>query len=173
MTLCDEPVAGDTCQLEADHIVPCSSNPEDAWISIPAAPYAEIVPRLYVGASMNMFGGPLEPDPELFDSVLTLWRSAGWCDAPINERRFIFTDGREIPDNIGEAVAWVWGQWAVQKRHVLIRCQAGLNRSSLVAALTLIQDGHDPEDAIRVLREKRSPFALCNRFFVDYLRSLA
>lgn len=47
----------------------------------------------------------------------------------------------------------------------LVHCQAGLNRSNLVAATALILDGHEPPEAIALLREKRSPAVLCNPAF--------
>lgn len=54
----------------------------------------------------------------------------------------------------------------------LVHCQAGLNRSSLVAARALMLDGMTAIDAIALLREKRSPACLCNRSFEAHLRSL-
>lgn len=54
----------------------------------------------------------------------------------------------------------------------LIHCQAGLNRSGLIAGRTLMLLGHTADEAIALLREKRSPEVLCNRHFEDYLRSL-
>jgi hypothetical protein len=54
---------------------------------------------------------------------------------------------------------------------VLVHCQAGLNRSSLVAARALMLDGRTAGDAIRTVREKRSPACLCNRAFEDYLHT--
>jgi protein-tyrosine phosphatase len=53
---------------------------------------------------------------------------------------------------------------------VLVHCQAGLNRSSLVAARALMLEGMSADDVIRTVREKRSPACLCNRAFEDYLR---
>lgn len=53
---------------------------------------------------------------------------------------------------------------------VLVHCQAGLNRSSLVAAISLILDGKTPDEAINLLREKRSPAVLCNPAFEQYVR---
>lgn len=55
---------------------------------------------------------------------------------------------------------------------VLVHCQAGLNRSSLIAARALMLDGMTADDAINTLREKRSPACLCNKSFEQYLRSL-
>jgi protein-tyrosine phosphatase len=49
---------------------------------------------------------------------------------------------------------------------VLVHCQAGLNRSSVVAALVLIGDEvQTGAEAINLLREKRSPAVLCNPAF--------
>ena len=55
---------------------------------------------------------------------------------------------------------------------VLVHCQAGLNRSSLVAARALMLDGMTADEAIALLRDKRSPACLCNPAFEEYLRSL-
>jgi protein-tyrosine phosphatase len=54
----------------------------------------------------------------------------------------------------------------------LVHCQAGLNRSSLVAARALMLDGLTAKEAIGLLREKRSPACLCNRSFESHLLSL-
>ena len=51
-------------------------------------------------------------------------------------------------------------------------CQAGLNRSGLVAGLALIRSGMTPAVAINLLRSKRSPAVLCNPTFERFLRSL-
>lgn len=53
---------------------------------------------------------------------------------------------------------------------VLIRCQAGLNRSSLCAAYVLMQIGFTPDQAIAHIRKQRSVYALCNDDFVDYIK---
>ena len=54
----------------------------------------------------------------------------------------------------------------------LVHCQAGLNRSSLVAARALMLEGMSATDAIALLRKRRSPAVLCNRAFERYLLSL-
>jgi dual specificity protein phosphatase-like protein len=55
---------------------------------------------------------------------------------------------------------------------VLVHCQAGLNRSSLVAARSLMLDGRTADEAIKLLRVQRSPACLCNVSFEAHLRSL-
>ncbi len=52
---------------------------------------------------------------------------------------------------------------------VLVRCQAGHNRSGLVTARVLIADGWSPTDAVSKVRDARGPLALTNRAFVDWL----
>lgn len=56
----------------------------------------------------------------------------------------------------------------------LVHCQAGLNRSGLIGALALIY-GTDrtPEEAIALLREKRSSLVLCNDTFANWILSEA
>jgi protein-tyrosine phosphatase len=53
---------------------------------------------------------------------------------------------------------------------VLVHCQAGLNRSSLVAGTALVMNGEvTGRQAVKLLREKRSPACLCNQAFEDWL----
>jgi protein-tyrosine phosphatase len=52
----------------------------------------------------------------------------------------------------------------------LVHCQAGLNRSSLVAAMALMLEGATADAAIALIREKRSPACLCNPAFEEWLR---
>lgn len=54
----------------------------------------------------------------------------------------------------------------------LVHCQAGLNRSGLIAARTLMLLGETAEDAIASLRAARSPLVLCNSAFEEYLLGL-
>jgi protein-tyrosine phosphatase len=63
----------------------------------------------------------------------------------------------------------VTSQAVTEGASVLVRCQAGLNRSGLVVASTLIQLGYKPEDAVQIIRARRSPWALCNETFVNHL----
>ncbi len=56
-------------------------------------------------------------------------------------------------------------------RKVLVRCYHGYNRSGLVVAHALVRRGHSAEEAIRLIRARRSPWALHNELFVEYLRT--
>lgn len=54
----------------------------------------------------------------------------------------------------------------------LVHCQAGLNRSGLVAATALMLEGRTADEAITLLRETRSPAVLCNPVFEQWLLEL-
>ncbi|MGW2683748.1 protein-tyrosine phosphatase family protein [Streptomyces sp. NPDC001414] len=56
-------------------------------------------------------------------------------------------------------------------RSVLVRCWSGYNRSGLVVAQALVHRGRTAEEAIRLVRDRRSPWALHNELFVAYLRA--
>lgn len=59
-------------------------------------------------------------------------------------------------------------------QNVLVHCQAGLNRSSLVAATALVLNGdvESGSDAINLVRDKRSPACLCNPSFSEWVGQL-
>ena len=55
----------------------------------------------------------------------------------------------------------------------VVSCQVWVNRSSLITARALmLGDGMTADQAITLLREKRSPACLCNPAFEQWLRSL-
>jgi protein-tyrosine phosphatase len=56
-------------------------------------------------------------------------------------------------------------------KRVLVHCAAGINRSGLLAAASLIREGHDAEDAIATVRAARAG-ALNNPEFVEALRAM-
>lgn len=57
----------------------------------------------------------------------------------------------------------------VSQGQTLVHCQAGLNRSGLVAGLSLVRGGMAPARAVELLREARSPAVLCNPAFHAWL----
>ena len=62
-----------------------------------------------------------------------------------------------------------------RRKNVLVTCQMGVNRSSLVAALALLYDGMPADKAIRLIRSKRHPrnidmMPLSNPHFVQLIR---
>ena len=108
-----------------------------------------------------------------FDFVATLYAAANPVDWFVHEMRFGFYD-HDMTDFDVEAlhdiVTITHRHWKSGKR-VLVRCQAGLNRSGLVLALVLIREGYDPAEAIELIRSQRGGAALCNSIFERWLLS--
>jgi protein-tyrosine phosphatase len=56
-------------------------------------------------------------------------------------------------------------------RKVLVRCYHGYNRAGIVVAHALMHRGMTADAAIRLIRARRSSWALHNELFVEYLRA--
>lgn len=63
-----------------------------------------------------------------------------------------------------------WVASCLDSGPTLVHCQAGINRSPMVAALALIQKGWTPDGAIALLRKQRSLAVLSNRTFEEFVR---
>lgn len=141
--------------------------------------FSEILPNLWQGgtAEDDLVSQerelPREEDQGDFDSVATLTSYANPMGWHIKELRFGFPDAElsaAHTEHIEHIADWAYGEWKAGRK-VLIRCQAGLNRSGLIMALVLIRDGKSSIEAIELIREKRSQVALNNINFLDYLHS--
>jgi hypothetical protein len=109
-----------------------------------------------------------------FDTVVTAYQYANPVDWFVNEHRYCFYDASiALVDKkrLRQAVDFAYDSWK-SGDSVLIRCQAGLNRSGLITALVLIKDGYEPAEAISLIREKRNRYALCNKDFEQWLLEL-
>ncbi len=150
------------------------------WASasdLPSHHATEILPGLFMGGTADddtvadpaplRYGVSVRP----YDAVVTLYAWAQPMSWGVEELRYGFGDGQLHGHDIAKVIGL--SEWAYSRRvagqRVLIRCQAGLNRSGLVTALVLIRAGWDPAAAIRHLRATRSPYALGNRAFVSWL----
>lgn len=156
------------CFFTNGHADECVTFAPRAFAQIPAEPWTEIAYNLYQGSSYEA------PRREDFDAVLTLYKRATPVEDGVKHREWFFDDANHLPDlaELGEAVHWVRSQWLEHDRRVLVRCQAGLNRSGLVVATVLAQVGGDTDEVIRLIRERRSPWALCNPTFEQFIREL-
>lgn len=144
-----------------------------------ADPWNEIVPGLWMGGHDYMPTADRVIDAVVgdeFDLVVSLYTRWGCGPADgVLRRNARITDGvlneedmatvRRFADLIAEAVR--------EGKRVLARCQAGYNRSGLVTALALMRLGYGPDEAVALIRERRSPYALCNEHFVAYIRAEA
>jgi hypothetical protein len=158
---------------------------EDDW---PAYTADEILPGLFQGGTEDdevlgypapshhyerMYSGstPIYP----FDVVITLYADAQPAPWGVHEVRYGFPDGPLRDHDLLKAVRIAkeaHRQWR-SGAQVLIRCQAGVNRSGLISALVLMIDGCSAPEAIALLRSRRSPFVLSNSHFEKWLRTQA
>lgn len=106
-----------------------------------------------------------------FDTVITMYAFANPVDWFVKEMRYGVWDSNMKDFDVKELfeiVRFAHTEWK-QGKKVLIRCQAGWNRSGLITALVLIREGMKAQDAINLIRTKRSPHALCNTTFTQFL----
>ena len=106
-----------------------------------------------------------------FDTVITMYAYANPVDWFVKEFRYGVWDSdinKMNTEELLDLVRIAHSDWKKGKK-VLIRCQAGWNRSGLITALVLIRDGMDAREAIDLIRKNRSDSALCNRSFEKFL----
>jgi len=135
----------------------------------------EIIPGLWQS------GTPEDHTPifDRFDIVFTMYAmapkasSGNWIQ-PLVDRRFEFHDGYCTPTVKDKAIRAATEACAALDNGatVLMRCQAGINRSSLVTALVLINRGMEPKQAIDTIRSKRDERCLSNDSFKNWLLCL-
>lgn len=121
--------------------------------------------NLYQGGCIN--GVKLHDD---FHHVVSLYPWEQYALGPNTTRsEYKLHDSSEVPPSeqlhqiADEVIA------NLPEGKVLVHCQAGLNRSGLIAGLVLIKLGRTPQEAIDLLREKRCNVVLCNIDFEQWL----
>lgn len=138
----------------------------------------EILPNLWMGGTDYYDRIEFGTDkhfitPEDFDAVYTFYASSNPVDWFVEEYRFAFLDSEREPletSKLRRAVELSYEDWKNGKR-VLIRCQAGLNRSGIITALVLMRAGFTAQDAIDRIRNVRDQQCLYNKHFVQFLHS--
>lgn len=139
------------------------------------APWDEIIPGLFMGGHFYRApSGDIVPAVagDEFDLVVSLYRRDGHGPAA-----GITHHVREVPDaaltgpqldDVCE-LAEIAAAAVRDKRKVLVRCHSGFNRSGLVVVQALGHLGYGVDNAIFLVRYRRSKWALNNDLFVDYL----
>jgi protein-tyrosine phosphatase len=139
--------------------------------------FSEILPNLFMGGTddddvIHIPARIYNRNNALpFDAIVTMYEFARPAFGGVQEFRYAVPDASifEIDlERLRDAVEFAHARWKAGDR-VLIRCQAGLNRSGLVTALLLIKEGHAPHEAIDLIRMKRSQDALCNMDFAEWI----
>ncbi|MFG2788456.1 dual specificity protein phosphatase family protein [Streptomyces sp. NPDC048419] len=146
-------------------------------VPAPDSPWSEIVPGLWMGGhQFRNRTGDLEfaVVRDEFDLVQTLLRLPGHGPDPgVEHHVWAIPDGPLDGTQLAGVMrlAQAASEALDEGRRVLVRCYHGYNRSGLVVAHALVRRGHSAEQAIRLIRSRRSPWALHNELFVDYLRA--
>lgn len=148
---------------------------KDRDVPPPTAPWHEITSGLWMGGHIWVDGaGKARPAvvTDQFDVVVSLHDEPGHGPSAGVEHQVLAIPDAPLTSAQIDAVGRMAGlvTTAVRdRRSVLVRCHAGYNRSGLVVAQALINAGHEPAAAIELIRRRRSPWALHNLTFEDYL----
>jgi len=145
----------------------------------PTSLYSEIAPNLFMGGTADedvihqavAYNKARTDLP--FDAIITMYAWANPADWRVQEFRYGIYDSAisDIDlDRLKQAVQFGYNRWLSGDR-VLVRCQAGLNRSGLVTALIMMSTGLDAETAIEQIRKNRADVALFNNNYVEWLMS--
>lgn len=108
--------------------------------------------------------------PRHFRHLISLYQ---WEEYTVNhglDSRLVVEMYDDVDQTFGQVDALArWVKNCVAHGPTLVHCQAGLNRSSLVAGRTLTMMGYTGKQAIKLLRENRSEACLCNPAFETWL----
>jgi len=154
-----------TAAVESRPVIDASGNVLS--VPMPSSRADEICPGLWLGGLSR--GAGQSGDPNRYDLVVSCLS----CQEPAGTPRHLrlaMLDGPHLPDpaRLGEVVAAVVAEVRAGGR-VLVRCYAGVNRSGLVAVLSLAELWScDPATALQAARALRSPWVLCNPAFERY-----
>lgn len=109
--------------------------------------------------------------PHDFAYVVSLYPWERYVLGPDTERIEVAMWDSDAPLGAGTKIHETarWALAAIRDGKTLVHCQAGLNRSGLVAGLAMVLSGMPAAAAIEVLRERRSPAVLCNPTFEEWL----
>ncbi|MET8612675.1 MULTISPECIES: protein-tyrosine phosphatase family protein [Streptomyces] len=146
-------------------------------VPAPRSPWNEIVPGLWMGGhEYRARTGRLETAVvrDEFDVVQSLLRLPGYGPDPgVEHHVWPIPDGPLDGTQLAGVIrlARAANESLDAGRRVLVRCYHGYNRSGLVVAHALVQRGAAADEAIRVIRARRSAWALHNELFVAYLRA--
>lgn len=125
--------------------------------------------EVWQGGCIN--GTPLEG----FDLVVSLYPWEKYR-IPVDTARFevpLYDALGFVPANQLDMIAEVIDYYVQCGMNVLVHCQAGLNRSSLVLGHWLVRkQGMTGKTAVALIRESRSPACLCNEEFEAYVEGL-
>lgn len=159
---------------------------EPRHVPWPKNPWDEVIPGLFQGGQLCMSAGEglKFSDPawgrvevrEEFDAVFSFFHRAEPGEGPsagVEHHHYPIPDGFLDDAELCEVrgYARVIAKKVQAGDRVLVRCQAGYNRSGLVVALVLMELGHTAEKAVELIRKARGEVALFRIVFLEYLKA--
>lgn len=120
----------------------------------------------------TLWMGGVEPGlvlPDFIENVVNLSPFGGYVvEHQIQSKLAYRMDDSNTQDlsDVYSLSNWV----ACRPGPTLVHCHMGLNRSGVVTAGALMWSGWSANAAINTIRAQRSPAALCNSHFVDFLK---
>ncbi|MCX4626007.1 protein phosphatase [Streptomyces sp. NBC_01443] len=141
----------------------------------PQSPWDEVVPGLWMGGHYwTDPAGELRPVVvgSEFDLVISLYARSGHGPDPHVEHLVAeIPDGPLTAAELQEVQGLARSGVAALDRGLttLVRCHSGYNRSGLVVAQVLVERGLPVDEAVALVRRRRSPWALSNDAFTSYL----
>lgn len=159
----------------------CAGRGRITSIGFVGTPWDEVAPGLWVGGhdyldDARAGGVQRAVVRDEFDVVVSLFsRDGHGPDGHVEHHSHRMPDAQLEPADLDavDRLAQVVAERLAEGKRVLVRCQAGLNRSSLVAALALVHRGAAPQEAIDAIRSARSPNCLFNRSFAAHVLQAA
>lgn len=135
-------------------------------------PWDEPVSNLFIGGHDSQTGDCRVTDQ--FDVVVSLYtRDDFGPDEGIEHHTHAMIDGSlddEDHQRIHE-LADITAAAVRDGKKVLVRCQAGMNRSGLVTGLAMMKMGWTFDEALAKMRDVRGPYVLFNDDFRDFLKT--
>jgi protein-tyrosine phosphatase len=136
------------------------------WLDVDVPMISHIDGNIYMG---GCYGGGVTL-PAHFEHVLSLYQGNEWIIQHRLQSHLRITmydledQGMEQVDGLAR-----WVLACAQTGHVLVNCQAGLNRSGVVTARALQMQGMSGAEAIATVRKNRCEAALFNKAFEQWL----
>lgn len=160
----------------------CDGSGWTEWAALATEPWTQILVgqdggSLWIGGHDYVIGNARDRITKAyprdhFDVVVSMFHRLGHePSGKTVHHEFIFNDSSLNPEILLRAgkAALIVADAVVEGKDVLSRCQAGLNRSSLVAGMAMIELGFAGNDVVQLIRARRSPWALCNNDYADLL----
>jgi protein-tyrosine phosphatase len=126
----------------------------------------QIIPGLWQGGNDDLL------DADGFDLVVAAAvendRVPGAAHVPLDDVEWTVSEEARAA-RLVDAAALEVAKRVVDGQQVLVVCWMGLNRSGLIVARALMLLGLEAPQAIALVRKRRSPMALSNQSFVDWL----